>query len=288
MIGSWRIPVTALLLATACGRPPQPRQYELRGQILGIKPEEGEVLIKHDDIKGFMPGMTMPFKVKDAQVLEDKKPGDLVTATLVVADTDAHLSALTTTGHAPLDVPPPPETARSGFELLKEGEGVPDQLLIDQDGKPRPLSSLRGHRVALTFTYTRCPMPSFCPLMDRNFAEIQRAVKKSPALADVRLLSVSFDPQFDTPTVLKQHARKLQADSLVWNFVTGDRNDITRFAARFGVMVERAEQNPVDITHNLRTAIIDPQGRLVKVHTGNSWTPADVVADLKAIAAAVN
>lgn len=288
MNGLWRIPLTAVLIAAACSRAPQPRQYELKGQILGIKAEESEVLIKHEDIKGFMPGMTMPFKVKDAKVLEGKKPGDLVTATLVVADTDAYVSTLITTGHAPLDVPPPPETASSGFELLKEGEPVPDQLLIDQDGKPRPLSSLRGHRVALTFTYTRCPMPSFCPLMDRNFAEIQRSIKRTPALADVRLLSVSFDPQFDTPAVLKQHARKLQADPLLWNFVTGDRDDITRFAARFGVTVERAEQNPVDITHNLRTAIIDPQGRLVKVHTGNSWTPADVVADLKAIAAAGN
>ena len=273
----------ALLLAAACHRAPAAKEYELKGQILGIKPEQQEVLIKHEDIKGFMPGMMMPFRVKDARLLEGKQPGDLVTATLVVEDTLAHLSTLTRTGHAPMDVPPPPETASSGFELLKEGEAVPDQLLVDQDGKPRPLSSLRGHRVALTFTYTRCPMPSFCPLMDRNFAEIQRAIKNTPALADVRLLSVSFDPQFDTPAVLKQHALKLEADPLIWNFATGDRDDITRFAARFGVTVERAEQNPVDITHNLRTAIIDPQGRLVKAHTGNSWTPADVLADLKTI-----
>ena len=279
------ISAAALVLAAACSRGPAPRQYELNGQILGIKPEEREVLIKHRDIKGFMPGMTMPFKVADPALLQGRQPGDLVTATLVIAGTDAHLSTLTRTGAAPLDVPPTPATATSGFELLKQGEVVPDHLLIDQDGTPRPLSSLRGHRIALTFTYTRCPMPNFCPLMDRHFAALQREIKKTPALADVRLLSVSFDPQFDTPRTLKTHANKLEADPLVWNFVTGDRDEIARFAARFGVAIERAEQNPVEITHNLRTAILDPQGRLVKVHTGNSWTPTDLLVDLKAVPA---
>jgi protein SCO1 len=271
----------ALAVATACSREPEPQQYQLTGQVLGVKPEASEVLIKHEDIVGFMPGMTMPFKVRDEALLKSVQPGDMVTATLVVGGTNAYLSTLSKTGHAPLDVPPPAE-ASSGFELLKPGEEVPNQLLIDQDGKPRPLSTLRGHRVALTFIYTRCPMPDFCPLMDRHFATIQREIRKIPALADVRLLSVSFDPQFDTPPVLKAHAQKYEADPQIWSFVTGDRDEITRFAARFGVSVEREEQNPIDITHNLRTAIIDPQGRLVKVHTGNSWTPADIVADLKA------
>jgi protein SCO1/2 len=276
---SWGV----LVLATACSRGPEPKQYELKGQVLGLKPESREVLIKHEDIRGFMPGMTMPFKVGDAKLLAGIEPGDLVTATLVVAETDAHLSALTRTGHAELEAPP--ASASSGFELLKNGETVPDQLLIDQDGKPRPMSAMRGHRVALTFTYTRCPMPNFCPLMDRHFQALQREIKKTPALADVRLVTVSFDPEFDTPPVLKAHAQRVEADPLIWSFVTGDRDEVERFAARFGVSLERSEQNPVDITHNLRTAIIDTEGRVVKVHTGNSWTPADVLADLTATAA---
>ena len=275
-----RLLIFLLALAAACSRAPEPKQYELKGQVLAIKPESGEVMIKHEDIKGFMPGMTMPFKVREAKLLEGMTPGDLVTATLVVGETDAHLSTLTRTGHQELEAPP--TTASSGFELLKEGEPVPDQLLVDQDGKPRPLSVLRGHRVALTFTYTRCPMPNFCPLMDRNFKAVQDEIKRTPSMADVRLLSVSFDPQFDTPPVLKAHAGRVEADPLIWTFATGDRDEITRFASRFGVTVERAEQNAIDITHNLRTAIIDAEGRLVKVHTGNSWTPADLVADLNA------
>lgn len=281
----WGI-VIMLLAAAACSRGPEPKQYELNGQILGLKPESREVLIKHEDIKGFMPGMTMPFKVEDERLLTGLQPGDLVKATLVVGERDAHLSTLTKTGHAELEAPP--ATASSGFELLEPGEQVPEQLLIDQDGKPRPISALRGHRVALTFMYTRCPMPDFCPLMDRNFQAVQREIKGTPSLADVRLLSVSFDPQFDTPPVMKAHAGKLQADPLIWSFATGDRDEIAKFASRFGVSVERAEQNPIDITHNLRTAIIDAEGRLVKVHGGNSWTPADVLADLKATPAPSN
>jgi protein SCO1/2 len=118
--------------------------------------------------------------------------------------------------------------------------------------------------------------------MDRNFQALQREIKKTPALADVRLVTVSFDPEFDTPPVLKAHAQRVEADPLIWTFVTGDRDEVERFAARFGVTIERAEQNPIDITHNLRTAVIDTAGRIVKVHTGNDWTPADVLADLNA------
>ena len=280
--------ILALAAVAACSRAPEPKQYELKGQVLGVKPEAREVLIKHEDIKGFMPGMTMPFKVQEAKLLQGLQPGDLVTATLVIGGAEAHLSSLQKTGHAKLDGPAAPESASSGFELLKEGEQVPDQLLIDQDGKPRPPSSYRGHRVALTFIYTRCPMPDFCPLMDRHFQALQREIKKTPALADVRLVSVSFDPQVDTPPVLKAYAGKLQADPSIWSFVTGDRDEVERFAARFGVSIERAEQDAVDITHNLRTAVIDAEGRLVKVHTGNAWTPAEILADLNATPAPTN
>ena len=277
----------AASLAASCSRAPEPKQYEVKGQILGIKTSEREVLIKHGDIVGFMPGMTMPFKVIDPALLEGKAAGDLVTATLVVGETDAHLSTLTKTGSAPMDVPAA-APVMSGFELLKTGEDVPNPMLIDQDGKPRPIASLKGHRVALTFMYTRCPMPTFCPMMDRNFAELQGQLKKAPELSDVRLLSVSFDPQFDTPPVLKNHAEKFDADPAVWSFVTGDRDEVQKLAMRFGLGLERDQKNPIEISHTLRTVVIDPQGRLVKVITGNSWKAADLLADLKAVPAAAH
>lgn len=271
--------LAACLAATACSRGPEPRQYELRGQILGIEAARSEVLIKHENIDGFMPAMTMPFKVEDAALLADKQPGDLVTATLVVGEVDAHLSTLTKTGRAALDAPPP---AADTPHIIALGDEVADGLLVDQDGQPRPFSSFRGHRVAITFIYTRCPLPEFCPMMDRHFAAVQKAVTSTPALADVRLVTMTMDPEHDTPAVLKPYAQKRGADPAVWSFVTGEPAEAARFASQFGLYVERNPDSAIDITHNLVTAVVDARGRLVERHTGNDWTPAELVADLQA------
>ena len=277
----------ALVAALAgCSRGPEPREYELQGQILAMRPEAREVTIRHGDIRGFMPGMTMPFQVNDLELLEGKQPGDLVTATLVVGETEAHLSTLTRTGTAPLEAPI--EVTASDAPILMPGDMVPDQLLVDQDGVPTPISSLRGHRVALTFTYTRCPLPDFCPLMDRNFAAVQKVMRSMPNLSDVRLISVSFDPEFDTPSVLKKHAEALGADRAVWRFVTATPEEIVTLTRRFGVHVERDAQASIDITHNLRTAVIGADGRVVKVYSGTDWKPQQLVADLQAVPAPAN
>ena len=273
------IPLLGLIAMTACGRAPDvnARTYELQGQILAVRPERSEVVIKHQDIKGFMPGMTMPFTVKDAALLTGKERGDLVTATLVVGETQAYLTTLTTTGHADVSEPAPPAP-----DILSNGQSVKDALLIDQDNRPRAFSTFKRHRLALTFIYTRCPLPEFCPLMDKHFASIQKTIASTPSLADVRLLTVTLDPEFDRPAILKAYARRREADSAIWTFLTGEPVEVNRFASQFGLYVEHNPQNAIDITHNLRTAVIDPEGRLVTVHSGNSWTPAELVADLTA------
>jgi len=276
----------ALSAMTACGRAPDAnaRTYELHGQILAVRPERGEVVIKHEDIKGFMPAMTMPFTVKDGGLLDGKERGDLVTATLVVGETQAYLSTLTRTGRAEVSDPAPPPPP----DILATGQTVRDATLVDQDDRPRLFSSFRGHRLALTFIYTRCPLPEFCPLMDKNFAAVQKIVSSTPGLADVRLLTVTLDPEFDRPAILKAYAKRRGADTSTWLFLTGDPVEVNRFATQFGLYVEHNPQNAIDITHNLRTAVIDPEGRLVTIHNGNSWTPAELVADLSAAPAPAN
>jgi protein SCO1 len=276
----FRSVVVAAIVASGCGRTAPTRQYQLQGQILDVKPDTNEVLVKHEDIPGFMPAMTMPYKVEDAKLLAGKQPGDLITATLVVGETEAHLSRIDKTGHAPVEDTSGPAITAS--QILKPGEPVPDTTLVDENNAPRPLISLKGHRVALTFMYTTCPQPDFCPLMDRNFAAVQNEIKKTPALADVRLVSVSFDPAHDTPAVLKTHAKALQADPAVWHFVTAGTGDIKGFAAKFGVIAEPSDESPAILTHNLSTAVIDADGRVVKIRPGNMWTPADLIADLNA------
>jgi protein SCO1/2 len=278
--------IAAAVATAACRRAPEARQYPVKGQIISIDRQKQEVLVNHEDIPGFMAAMTMPYKVRDAALLEGKEPGDLFTATLVVEPVDAYLSTLSRTGHAPLEAPPaaPLITAAN---IVKEGDRVPDHALVDQDGRPHTMASLRGHRTALTFMYTRCPLPDFCPRMDRNFAEVQQLVARTPKLADVRLLSVTLDPDFDTPAVLKTHARTLEADPSRWRFLTGDRDAVSTVARRFGVTAEPGQPGEM-MVHNLRTVVIDPEGRLVKAHSGTSWTPAELVADLEAAPAPVH
>lgn len=268
-----------LVLATACSRQPPAKEYELHGQILGIERARNEVLIRHSAIKGFMPAMTMPFKVKDASLLSGKEPGDLVTATLVYNEVDAYLSTLTRTGHAAVEAPP---VVSDAPHILMPGEQVLDALLVDQDGKPRRFSAFRGHRVALTFMYTRCPLPEFCPLMDRHFAAVQKTIQGAPALGDVRLVTVTLDPEFDKPPVLNQHAQRLKADPAIWTFATAEPDEAARFARQFGIFTEKDPAGSANLTHNLRTAVVDADGRLVTMHSSNDWTPADLVADLNA------
>jgi protein SCO1/2 len=231
-----------------------------------------------------MAGMTMPYNVHDPKQLDGIVPGDLINAKLIVLSNDAYLTDVRKVGQAPLpkapaDVPAP--SASSGFELLKPGEAVPDTQFVDQDGKKRTFEAFKGTPVLVTFIYTKCPMPAFCPLMDQHFAAIQKKLKDDPALkGHVHLVSVSFDPITDTPAVLKLHATKLGADLHTWTFLTGDRDEIDKFASRFGVSVARSQADQRDITHNLRTAIVDADGKLVKVYVGNEWTPDQALADL--------
>ena len=273
--------LAALAGLISCGGTSDKR-YPFQGQILSLSADGKEASIKHEDIPGFMSAMTMTYKVKDAAEFVDLKPGDLIGATLVVVSNDAYLTEVKKVGEAPLEKPAqsaPP--ASSGFELLKPGEAVPDVDFVDQDGKKRPFASFRGSPVVLTFIYTRCPMPTFCPLMDRHFTSIQTELAADPALSAVRLASVSFDPATDTPAVLKNHAAKLGADLKRWSFLTGDRDEIDRFATRFGVSIVRELNDAGDITHTLRTAVVDGRGMVFKVYTGNSWTPDQIVADLR-------
>ncbi len=274
------LPVFGLFFIIACSNA---KHYEMKGQVLGVNRDKMEILVKHEDIPGLMPAMTMPYKVESAGMLDNLGPGDLITTDLAVDNGAGVITKITKTGTAKVDTPPPSPPS-SGFELIKLGAEVPNQAFTDQDGKERKLNDIRaGKAMALTFIYTKCPMPTYCPMMDRQFAAVQKAIKSTPALNDkAHLLSVSFDPKNDTPPVLKKHAAELGADPKIWTFVTGGRDDIDKFAMTFGVTLIRGESaDPNEIGHTLRTAILDRDGKLVKTYTGNEWSASDIVADLE-------
>lgn len=267
----------------ACQRE-KPQEYPLQGQVISLGTGHTEATIKHDDIKGFMPAMTMPYKVESPEQLDGIAPGDLIAAKLVVISNDAFLRGIYKTGTAPLEAPTVDVQKQmvTGPTLLKEGEPVPKADFVDQDGRKRSFADFNGSAVVLTFIYTKCPMPTFCPLMDRNFVALQEKAKADPALK-VHLVTVSFDPKVDTPAVLKKHGQTLGADPKVWTFLTSDLATIDKFAGRFGVSVMRSMTDTRDITHNLRTAIIDRMGNVVKIYTGNEWTPDQVMANIKVL-----
>ncbi len=267
------VAILTIVAAAACSNA-RAREYELKGQILAIDESRAEVTVKHEDIRGFMPGMTMAFAVKPAGAIAGKKPGDLIRATLVVEEALAYLSEIETTGHAPVTEPlPPPRVS-----LLEPGDPLPDAVLVDSTGTTRHLSEWRGKALALTFIYTRCPVPNFCPLMDRNFAEVQRAVAEDSSLSSrTHLVSISFDPEYDTPPVLAAHAKRAGADPRLWTFLTGDRNDVEAFGAQLGVSIVPDQASAPEIVHNLRTAVVDTEGRLVKILNGNEWTPGELL-----------
>jgi protein SCO1/2 len=277
----WRFLILGMtILGAGCAGGPSVSTYELKGQILVVRPETNEVLVKHEDIKGFMPAMTMPYTVKDATLLKDRVAGDLITATLVVGTESAYLSAITRTGSAPL-----PEDARTDIpaaanvRLLKVGDAVPATPLVDQ-GRTIALPDFTGSALAVTFIYTRCPLPQFCPLIDRRFAEVQKIAAADPALAGkIRLVSISFDPKFDRDATLQAHAGKLGADPNVWRFATAEEAVVDRLAAEFGINVIREKDGT--ITHNLRTAIVDPSGRITALLDSNAWSAADLARGLK-------
>jgi protein SCO1/2 len=278
-------PFFALILGTVlvgfgCRAPaPAQRTYELKGQILAIDQARQELTVNHADIPGFMPAMTMPYKVRDGNLLKDRTPGELIAATLVVEGSDAYLQSIRHEGVAALREERP---AVRAMDLLDVGEQVRDAELEDQSGARRSLADWRGHVLAVTFVYTRCPLPNFCPLIDRHFADVQEQVRSASDLQGrVHLVSVTLDPEYDTPAVLLRHAGQLKADPAVWSLLTGSREQVETFASQFGVSMTRESAQPNEIVHNLRTAVVDGNGRLVTILSGGDWQPSALIAEIR-------
>jgi protein SCO1 len=273
--------VCLLITLTACTRnAEQPKRFELKGKVVNVDKSQSILEVDHEAIPGFMGAMSMPYQVKDAHLLDDLAPGDEITAVVVVSGGGVWLENIFIlkkgTG----------ASAHPGgkFHAPEEGDEVPGIELVNQSGKHVNLNSYRGKSVLLTFLYTRCPMPDFCPLMTRNFAAIEKALAQRPEMySKTHLLSVSFDPKFDTPKVLASYGEKyvLQAGSRKfdhWEFVVPPEADTEKFANYFGLLYSE-EKGLLD--HSLSTVIISPQGKIFKWYPTNTWNPEDVLKDLE-------
>lgn len=279
-----------LFLAIGCSKPAPSssnaaaagaKRYAISGQILVVNTAKQSLSIKHHDIVGYMPAMTMTFEVARPDLMVGREPGETIVGTLEVDDTSGKIVEITHTGKEPL--PDRGGGSPMAAVMLGLGDTAPDAALIDQNDRRRAFAEWRGMPTLVTFIYTRCPLPNYCPLMDKNFAAIQRQGAADPELkGKFKLVSISFDPEHDTPAVLKAHAQTLKADPNVWTFLTADAVTIDRFAAKFGVSVTREGNTPGEITHNLRTTLLDADGKILRIYTGSEWTVAGALADLGA------
>jgi protein SCO1/2 len=253
------------------------KTFEVRGQIRSVDISTRTVRISHEEIPDYMPAMTMPFTVKDAALLNGLSGGDSVQFQLAVTDDDSWIAHIEKVAGASAKASPSADSSGTSLqdreaERVQIGEVVPDFKLVDQDGHPVRLSSFRGKAVVLTFIYTRCPLPNFCPLMSRNFADLEKRLIKEFA-GGFQLLSISMDSEFDTPAVLKEYASRYEAKAADWTFATGDAAQIATVAGLMGLYFAR--ENGL-ISHDLRTALIGPDGRLVHLWKSNVWTPYEV------------
>jgi protein SCO1/2 len=267
-----------LILAACHANPPLPQQrFDLKGKVVAVNKNEGTVTLAHQAIPGYMAAMTMDYAVKDKWALDVLKPGQNVTATLVVATDRAWIEGLVI-GEAPQ--PDPHALAAAAASPL--GKEVPDFHLINQDGKAIHLHQYRGKALLLTFIYTRCPLPDYCPRTTRNFAQILQQVRADPQLASgTHLLSISIDPDYDQPAVLREYGRRLAGTARPfsdWEFAAGTPEQVKKTAEFFGLKYWTENGQ---IVHTLVVALVGPDGKVAHLYPGNDWPPAQVVADLK-------
>jgi protein SCO1/2 len=284
-----RIPLAACVLVALCGCnralaavDATARHYEARGIIRGFAPDRSTVDVEHEDIRGFMPSMTMPLAVHNPKEIVDLKTGDAISLRLNVTDQEVWIDNIKKIApsevHLPVPAPMSPVSPKVS-ERLKEGDNMPPFALTNQEGARITLDTFRGEPFVLTFVFTRCPLPNFCPRMSHNFADLQSGIKTGGGpLAKTRLLSVTLDPAFDTPRVLKDYGASHQADPQIWTLATANEKDIETLTRAFSVY---RQTEGGTISHGLATALIDKNGRIEKIWRGNMWRADEVIEEIK-------
>jgi protein SCO1/2 len=251
--------ISSSCLITGCAR-----HYKGQGIVLGVDRASQTVTISHRAIPGFMEAMAMPFHAESAKELDALTPGSRIAFQLRVTSKSSMVRKIHVEQGAPSDVPLPKAVGKVAI-----GEQMPDFTLTDQTGAALNLASLRGRTVAVDFIYTRCPLPDVCPRLSANFARLQHKFG-----SQIELLSVTLDPEYDTPTVLSDYANRWRADGRTWHFLTGVPGEVEKIAGHFGV-VYWAEEGSV--THTSSTAIIGRDGRLEALVEGSSFTSQQLI-----------
>lgn len=261
------------------------KRYPLKGKVVSVDKAAKKAKIDHEEVEGYMPAMTMDFPIRADWVWDDLTPGSEIRAELVVDNTADEPYWLENIGILavlkPGQEPPPTDD-----KFAQIGKVAPDFMLINQDGKKISLKDFHGKAVAITFIYARCPLPDYCIRMSTNFSDLALQLNTNVELKDkIRLLSISFDPENDTPAKLKSYGLgymgKGATDLGVWQLAVGDDKQVRTIADFFGLRYEVDQNDKTQINHSLRTAVISPDGRVTKIFAGNEWTPVMLQRELE-------
>ena len=263
------------------------QRYPVRGVVISTDPSNGEVLLKHQEIPGFMPAMTMAYRLDDPSIFSELHPGDLITATLLVdhdssGPTNLRLTEIDVIAEARPDYKP-----TVNYHVPEKGDEVPDFSLLNQSGHKIDLRQYRGKVVLLTFIYTRCPLPDYCIRLSRNFATIDKSLQSDRKLyQQTHLLTVSFDPTYDTPSVLRNYGEAYTGNSHEtfshWEFAAPSVAELPKMEQFFDVGVT-PQANGI-LQHSLSTVVIDRQGRIFAFYPTNDWSVAEMLAQIRSAA----
>lgn len=273
--------------SVSCNRSKLPtKKYVFTGRVVSIDSQSRTAMIDGDNVPGFMDPMAMEYKVKPETMLKQLMPGDSIAADLIVVGPDpknpedppdSWLENIKITAHAPS----PPAKGTSSLHMPVRGEDVPEFSFVNQDGKKVSFSHYRGQVLVVTFIYTRCPFADFCPRMSANFHEIYKQLGTNQALAKTHLLSISFDPEHDTPKVLRDYGFSVahtQDAALFkrWEFAAPRTDEMPKIERFFALTV--TPQGGL-LTHNLSTTVIGPDGKIADWYHGNDWQVSDLIKD---------
>ena len=255
----------------------QSKTFTVLGYIESIENDGSRLVIDHEEMPGYMPAMIMPFTVKNPAETHDLSPGDQIRFTYVAEPTRSWIEGIEKTGFKRETKIESDKTPSSS--ILKPNDLLPDYAFLDQENREVRLSDYRGQTVAMTFVFTRCPVPEYCPAMMRNFGKVEETLGADPSAPDSwRLLTISFDPEYDTPEVMKRYGQAFGKKSENWNLLTSATLEpIEGIAKNVGLKFGKKDDSYL---HNLRTVVLDPDGRITKIFTDETWSPEELVQEI--------
>jgi protein SCO1/2 len=260
------------------------KRYAFKGKVISIDKNAGTANIDNEPVAGFMDAMIMPYTFKPAAQVDLLHPGDSIAADVVVDSDKYWLENVKVTGHSQT----PADKPAASVHIPAPGDEVPDFKLVNQNGRNISLHQYRGQTLLLTLIYTRCPFPDFCPRVSHEFSAIDQQVRADPArYGKTHLLSISFDPTHDTPRVLRAYgfssagSNKDPALFTHWEFAAIPPAELSEFADYFALTYK--EEGGL-ITHSLSTAVISPDGKILKWYHGADWQASELLQDIAAAA----